>query len=220
MKRSLSKHSIERQQDELISDIIQAVNETYSPETVQDEKLRQRLKLLFNSKIEKEIDTETKEVAVLLSDLRGFTAMSENFPATSVIGMLNRYFAKMSKIIVSDYDGTIDNLMGDGMMILFGAHEKRGGDLKRALACAVEMQIAMDEINEENKILGLPELFMGIGINTGVVAVGKLGSDYYSEYTVIGDEVNIAARVEAYSLRGQILISSNVYEKAKNSLKQ
>lgn len=216
MKRSLSKPSAKQQQDELISEIIQEVKETCSAKIVQDKMLRQRLKDLLNRKIEKESATETKEVTVLLSDLRGFTAMSEQIPATSVIVMLNRYFSKMSKIIVTDYNGTIDKIMGDAIMALFGAPDERGDDLKRALSCAVEMQIAMDEINDENKSLGLPELFMGIGINTGIVVAGKLGSELHSQYTVIGDEVNLAARVEAYSLRGQILISSNVYEKAKN----
>jgi adenylate cyclase len=122
----------------------------------------------------------------------------------------------MSKIIVTDYNGTIDKFMGDAIMVLFGAPQKKEDDLKRALSCAVEMQIAMDEINNKNKSLGLPELFMGIGINTGIVVAGQLGSELHREYTVIGNEVNLAARVEAYSLRGQILISSNVFEKAKN----
>jgi adenylate cyclase len=122
----------------------------------------------------------------------------------------------MSKIIITNYHGTIDKFMGDAIMAIFGAPIKGENDLKNALCCAVDMQIAMDEINEENKSLGLPELFMGIGINTGTVVAGQLGSDYYSEYTVIGDEVNLTARVEAYSLRGQIIISSNVYDKARD----
>jgi adenylate cyclase len=89
----------------------------------------------------------------------------------------------------------------------------------KAVLTAVEMQIAMDEINRDNKQLGMPELFMGIGINTGVVMAGLLGSDLYSEYTVIGDEANLTSRIEAFSLRGQILVSQNTFERCRDFVK-
>jgi len=226
MQKSFFKHLIEQYRDELISKIADAADGVYSPGLKKEgDKKEKRVMLhselidIFNNVFDKESTTETREVTILLSDLRGFTAMSENFPAASVIELLNRYFAKMSKIIVTHHGGTIDKFMGDAIMVLFGAPESRKDDLKRALACAVDMQLAMDEINSENKKLGLPDLFMGIGINTGKVVAGKLGSELHSEYTVIGDEVNLAARVEAYSLRGQILVSSNVYELANNFIK-
>lgn len=162
-----------------------------------------------------EVMTDSREVTILLSDLRGFTALSEHYPATDVMELLNRYFARMSEIIVIQHKGTIDKFMGDGIMVLFGAPEENNDDLQRALSCAIHMQIAMDEINNKNQHLGMPNLFMGIGINTGRVVAGKLGSELHSEYTVIGDEVNLASRIEAYSLRGQVLISENCYQKAK-----
>lgn len=159
--------------------------------------------------------TDSQEVTILLSDLRGFTALSENYPAKDVMELLNRYFTRMSEIIIIQHGGTIDKFMGDSIMVLFGAPDEKQDDLSQALACAIHMQIAMDDINQQNETLGMPTLFMGIGINTGKVMAGKLGSELHSEYTVIGDEVNLASRIEAYSLRGQVLISENSYLKAK-----
>jgi adenylate cyclase len=100
-------------------------------------------------------------------------------------------------------------------MVLFGAPVGRPDDARRAVTCAVEMQIAMDEINVDNSARNLPPLYMGAGINTGHVMVGTLGSTLYSEYTVIGDEVNIASRIEAFSLRGQVLISETTFERCQ-----
>jgi len=154
----------------------------------------------------------SREVTIILADLRGFTAISENFPPTAVLELLNRYLGRMSEIIFR-HEGVIDKFMGDSIMVLFGAPVAHDDDVRRALACAVEMQIAMEEVNRDNRELGLPELYMGIGINTGTVMAGLLGSELYSEYTVIGDEVNLTSRIEAFSLRGQILISRNTYER-------
>jgi len=158
---------------------------------------------------------ENKEVTILLSDLRGFTAMSETIPAADVMFMLNRYFSKMTEIIVNQFGGTIDKFMGDSIMALFGTPQESIDDVQKALCCAIEMQISMDEINQENEKLGLPKLYMGIGINTGKVVAGEVGSEIYSQYTVIGDEVNLAHRIEAFTLRGQILISEHTYDKVK-----
>jgi adenylate cyclase len=155
-------------------------------------------------------DFQAREVTILLADLRGFTALAEEFPAGTVIQMLNPVLICMSKIIFK-HGGTIDKFMGDAIMVLFGALTKRDDDVARALACAVEMQSTMQFLNTEHRAKNLPELYMGIGINTGEVLAGVLGSDVYSEYTVIGDEVNLAARIEAFSLRGQVLISESTF---------
>jgi len=159
-----------------------------------------------------------KDVTILLSDLRGFTAMSENYSPLEIISFLNRYFTAMSEII-QQYDGTIDKFMGDSIMVLFGTPESRNDDIERSLACAIQMQIRLSIINEENKALGYPPLYMGIGINTGRVVAGKLGSELYSQYTVIGDHVNLASRIESYSLRGQVLISEHTFNLAKAFIK-
>lgn len=152
------------------------------------------------------------EVTILLSDLRGFTSVAAKQPAGVVLEMLNRYLARMSGIVYAN-GGAIDKFMGDAIMGLFGAPVAHADDPHRAITCAVQMQVAMDELNRANRLQGLPELFMGIGINSGEVMAGLLGSDVYYEYTVIGDEVNLASRIEAFSLRGQVLISENTYRR-------
>ncbi|MFC1895371.1 adenylate/guanylate cyclase domain-containing protein [Thermodesulfobacteriota bacterium] len=222
MTYSILTQTLERDKDELISKIISIVDEMYPKDDLKIvEKgnrtlLRSKLVDFINHTLEKESFIESREVTILLSDLRGFTAMSENYPPTIVIDMLNRYFSEMCDIIVRQHGGIIDKFMGDSTMVLFGFRESCSDDLERALSCAIRMQIAMDKINRQNDLLGLPHLYMGIGINTGIVVTGKVGSELHCEYTVIGDEVNLASRIEAYSLRGQILISENTYRLAKD----
>jgi adenylate cyclase len=160
-------------------------------------------------------DFLSREVTILLADLRGFTAIAAGHPAEVVIQLLNPCLIKMSEIIFRN-KGTIDKFMGDSIMVLFGAPVSRDDDVMRALVCAVEMQMTMSALNLAHKDRGMPELFMGIGINTGEVLAGMLGSERYSEYTVIGDEVNLASRIEAFSLRGQVLISQSTYERCKD----
>jgi adenylate cyclase len=157
----------------------------------------------------------SREVTVLLTDLRGFSAISEAYPAPVLLDILNRYLVKMSEIAIA-HGGTIDKFMGDSIMVLFGAPTTHPDDVKRAVTCAVEMQIAMAGINNYHKQINMPELNMGIGINTGTVMAGMLGSEIYAEYTVIGDEVNLASRIEAYSLRGQVLVSEATYNHCRD----
>jgi adenylate cyclase len=157
---------------------------------------------------------EEKEVTVVLADLRGFTSIAENYTPLDLADMLNRYFTIMCKIIYR-HGGIVDKFIGDSIMALFGVPVSSGNDIEQALCCAVEMQLAMNEFNAENKKRSIPDQFMGIGINTGRVLAGRIGSELHSEYTVIGDEINITSRIEAYTLRGQILISSNTYTKAQ-----
>ena len=156
-----------------------------------------------------------REVTILLADLRGFTAIAAAHPAGIVIQLLNPCLIKMSEIIFR-HQGTIDKFMGDSIMVLFGAPVSREDDVRSALACAVEMQVTMSTLNLAHRDQGMPELFMGIGINTGHVLAGTLGSERYSEYTVIGDEVNLASRIEAFSLRGQVLISQSTYVRCRD----
>lgn len=151
------------------------------------------------------------DVTILLADLRGFTSISATLPAGTVIAMLNRCLARMNEIIFQ-YHGVVDKFMGDSIMVLFGAPIQQPDDAQRALTCAIEMQRAMVELNNQGRAEGLPELYMGIGVNTGSVMAGRFGSNFYSEYTVIGDEVNLASRIEAFSLRGQVLISEHTYD--------
>lgn len=162
-----------------------------------------------------ETDVRTKAITILLSDIRGFSAIANAHAATDVVALLNRYFKSMGDII-TEFGGRIDKLMGDSILVVFGLPESKEDDAERALACAVKMQQAMSELNECNQSLGMPDVFMGIGINSGEVVVGELGSEHYNEYTVIGDEVNLVSRIESHSLRGQILISDQTYDLTKD----
>jgi adenylate cyclase len=157
----------------------------------------------------------SREVSILLADLRGFSSIAEANPVRRVLEVLNRYLAPMCEIAV-DNGGTIDKFMGDAIMVVFGAPQRGAEDARRAVTCAVQMQIAMIELNRDQASKGLPPLFMGAGINTGHVIAGLLGSDLHSEYTVIGDEVNLASRIEAFSLRGQVLISESTFDRCRD----
>lgn len=152
-----------------------------------------------------------REVTILLADLRGFTPICNAYPTSTVLALLNRCFVKMSEIIFR-HDGIIDKFMGDSILVLFESPGSPEQGVRRALACSVDMQCAMHELNQVHRDTEMPEMYFGIGINTGRVLSALLGSDIYSEYTVIGDEVNLASRIESFSLRGQVLISESTYE--------
>src|SRR5579883_3433245 len=148
---------------------------------------------------------ERRKVTILISDLRGFSAISERLPPEQVVTILNLYLGTMSDTITR-YSGTINEFIGDGIFVMFGAPIYREDDSERAVACAIAMQSAMVEVNRQNQQLGLPALEMGIGIHTGEVVDGNIGSQRRAKYTVIGNHVNLAARIESYTVGGQILI--------------
>jgi class 3 adenylate cyclase len=158
---------------------------------------------------------ELREVTFLVSDLRGFTALSSRMEPDKVIQILNRFLKPMVDIITR-YQGTVDEFQGDGILAFFGAPLAAADDPQRAVACAVEMQNALVEINKELKREGLPELHMGIAINTGEVIVGNIGSEKRTKYGALGTPINTAYRIESYSLSGQVLISSSTYEQLKD----
>lgn len=149
---------------------------------------------------------DRRKITILTSDLRGFTRLSEQLQPEEVVKILNFYLAYMADVITK-YQGTIDEFMGDGILVLFGAPVTREDDAKRAVACAVAMQLAMAAVNEKMKEWNLPKLEMGIGINTGEVVVGNIGSEKRSKYGVVGSQVNLTYRIESYTVGGQILIS-------------
>ncbi|MEB3340257.1 adenylate/guanylate cyclase domain-containing protein [Okeania sp.] len=149
---------------------------------------------------------ERRKITILTSDLRGFTATSERLPPEEVVKILNFYLGYMADVITK-HQGTIDEFMGDGILVLFGAPITRNNDPTRAVACAVDMQLAMAPVNKQMKEWGLPPLEMGIGINTGEVVVGNIGSLKRTKYGVVGSQVNLTYRIESYTTGGQILIS-------------
>jgi adenylate cyclase len=142
----------------------------------------------------------------LFADIRGFTSISEHAPPEKIVGLLNRYFSAMTDIIFA-HGGTLDKYLGDGLMALFGAPTTTPEDAANALNAAVAMERRVLGINQELYAEGLPELGVGIGLHTGEVTVGYIGSERRSEYTAIGDTVNTASRLESNAQGGQILIS-------------
>ncbi|MGE0130549.1 MAG: adenylate/guanylate cyclase domain-containing protein [Blastocatellales bacterium] len=149
---------------------------------------------------------QTCEVTILMSDLRGFTAVAERLTPPQVVTLLNIYLGVMTEVIMR-YEGMINEFIGDAIFVIFGAPIWRPDHAERAVACATAMQLAMAEVNEQNRAAGLPEIAMGIGINTGEVVAGNIGSSRRAKYGVIGSQVNLTARIESYTLGGQILIS-------------
>ncbi|HEY9726185.1 MAG TPA: adenylate/guanylate cyclase domain-containing protein [Chroococcales cyanobacterium] len=158
---------------------------------------------------------ENREVTILTSDLRGFTLLSERLQPQEIVKILNIYLGCMADVI-SQYQGTIDEFMGDGILVVFGAPTAREDDAVRAVACAIAMQLEMTLVNEEMERFGFPKLEMGIGISTGFVVVGNIGSEKRAKYSVIGKDVNLAFRIESYTVGGQILISESTLKKVES----
>jgi adenylate cyclase len=163
----------------------------------------------------------SRELTILFADVRGFTALSDRHPPEIVLKVLNRCLITMIEVVFA-HGGTIDKFMGDSIMVLFGERTPGTGPLpgsdpvQRAVACAVELQIAIDELNAYYRQNSLPELYLGIGLNTGPVLLGTLGSELFAARTVIGEQVNLASRIEAFSLRGQVLISESTFARSRD----
>lgn len=161
---------------------------------------------------------ERRKITILTSDLRGFTALSERLSPEEVIKILNFYLGYMADVI-TEYQGTIDEFMGDGILVLFGAPIPREDDPQRAIACAVAMQLAMKQVNVQMKKWGLSSLEMGVGINTGEVVVGNIGSEKRTKYGVVGSQVNLTYRIESYTTAGQVLVSESTLVEAGPEVK-
>jgi adenylate cyclase len=145
-------------------------------------------------------------ITVLFADIRGFTSLSETEQPEKIVALLNRYFSAISEIIFGN-GGTLDKYIGDGIMALFGAPTATPDDARNAVKAAVEMQRKVAELNPQLKADGFAEIAIGVGLHTGIATVGYIGSELRSEYTAIGDTVNLSARLESNTTGGQILIS-------------
>jgi adenylate cyclase len=165
-----------------------------------------------------ELGGEEREITILMSDLRGFTAMAESLSPHQVIEFLNVYLEAMVDVI-SRYEGTIDEIIGDAILVIFGApiaHEDHGA---RAVACALAMQLALKDVNEQLGKRGATELEMGIGIHSGPVIVGNVGSLRRTKYGAVGSNVNLAGRIESFTTGGQVLISESTRASIKSELR-
>lgn len=163
---------------------------------------------------------EEREVTILFSDLRDFTGLGEKLPPQELLALLNRYLDRMSTII-EEHHGVVDKYIGDAIMALFGAPVADKDAADQALACALAMNAALRELNAELAAEGRPQLEFGIGINTAQVVAGNMGSRRRLNYTVIGDGVNVAARLEALTkdpvYNTRILVSEATLRKASGA---
>jgi adenylate cyclase len=155
---------------------------------------------------------EKQTVTLLFADIRGFTTMAETIPAEEIVGILNGFFQKMTDVVFA-HEGTIDKYLGDGLMCLFGAPFSHWNDPLAAVRAAADMQAALAELNRSAIY---PRLQMGIGIHTGEVIIGYMGTARRMDYTAIGDTVNVAARLTAEAEQDQILVSMATW----NSLRE
>ena len=185
--------------------IVDSIKETFGPYLSTDV-----VNEILKSSGGTEIKDELREITILVSDIRDFTRTTELLEPKQVLELINRYLEQMTDIIIK-HGGTIDEFTGDGILVFFGAPIFVADHCTRAVACALDMQKAMEGLNRENARLGLPELQMGIGINSGQLIVGNIGSEKRKKYGAVGIPINLAFRVQAEAEGGEILVSPAVF---------
>lgn len=204
MLESILKVSGERLQ---LANFIRETFGRYMPKKVVDK--------ILESPQGRKIGGRREMTTVLMSDLRGFTGLSEEREPEELVRLLNRYLDRMSKVIHA-YDGIVDDFIGDAILAVFGAPEKHDDDPARAVACAIAMQKALQEFNRETIQEDEPPFEMGIGIETGPVIMGNIGSETRMKHSVIGATVNVASRLESHTTGGQVVIGETTYHLVKD----
>ena len=171
--------------------------------------------LVVSGKLELKQGGEPRVTTMLFTDIRGFTSRSETMRAEDIVQMLNEYFERMVEIVFR-FEGTLDKFVGDEIMALFGAPVSGHDDHGRAVKCALAMLDELRLFNQEREARGLPSFEIGVGINTGEVVAGYIGSSKAMQYTVIGAPVNLAARLCSAAKGMQILLSENTWGLVQN----
>ena len=182
----------------------------YVPKTVVEEIERDREQALAGA-------TQTIECSVLFSDIKGFTRFTEANPAWKMVQMLNQYHSAMTAV-VEQYDGIMDKFMGDGIMVVFLNQGEGDNHGLRAVQCGIDMQEEVSRLDKEWVEQGLGNLSIRVGVNTGEVISGSIGSSTRMDYTVVGDTVNVASRLETNGSPGTILLSDTAYDKIEGQL--
>jgi len=162
---------------------------------------------------------ERKNLTVLFSDIRGFTSLSERLNPEETVGILNEYLSSMTEIVFK-YNGTLDKFIGDAIMAFWGAPIPQEDHAEKAVFCAIEMIEKLAQLQEQWKQQNKPIIDIGIGINTGEMVVGNMGSSQRMDYTVIGDNVNLASRLETLNKQygTKIIISETTYQIVKDKV--
>lgn len=158
---------------------------------------------------------ERREVTLLMADLRGFTPLTDRLPPENIVSIVNNFLGEMTDVIFR-HQGTINEFIGDAILAIFGAPQRLSDHAERAVACAVEMQVAMDHVSARNRKLGLPPVEMGVSLHSGEVVVGNVGSEKRAKYGVVGRAVNVTARIESYSVGGQVLASEHTLRQVRS----
>lgn len=169
---------------------------------------------VLSDKASRSLRTSRRRVSVLFADLRGFTTFAERHQPEEVVAALNQYFDRMVRVVFAHH-GTLDKYLGDGLMALFGAPLEQPDHSRHAVQAALEMQAAVADLNAARRDAGSAPLNIGIGINSGEAIVGNIGSEERMEYTVIGDMVNVAQRLQTEAADGDIVISDDVLAHAR-----
>ena len=182
---------------------IKSTFKKYVSENIVDEVLKNDTSL--------ELGGAQQKVCVLFCDIRGFTAMSEQMAPHEVVNLLNHYFELMIDVVFR-HGGTLDKIIGDELMVLYGVPKSSEDDIDNSIKTALGMFDALEEFNKKFSSEGYPRLEVGIGINYGAVVCGNIGSKRQMNFTVIGDEVNLASRLCSNASPGELLISKAVFE--------
>lgn len=190
---------------------IRNIFQKYVPQELIDEFFKNPEKMLIG---------ENRVLSILFSDIRSFTTISEKLAPDELVNSLNRYFNVMVDIIMDKHKGIVDKYIGDAIMAIFGAPVKHGDDALQSVLAGLDMREALDGFNAEQRAAGHPEFPIGIGIHYGEVTVGNIGTEKKMDYTVIGDSVNLASRLEGLTKQYHqgLIISESLYEEVKGSV--
>ena len=206
IKRFAFKAALAQKREHKIRNIFQK----YVPADVIDE---------FFTNPEKMLIGENRVISILFSDIRSFTSISEKMMPDDLVNSLNRYFTVMVDIIMARH-GIVDKYIGDAIMAFFGAPVRHKDDALQSVLAGIEMSEALGQFNAQQRELGKPEVRIGVGINYGVVTVGNIGTEKKMDYTIIGDMVNLASRMEGLTKKYHqpLLISESLHQKVKDEV--
>jgi class 3 adenylate cyclase/uncharacterized membrane protein len=213
--------SLDRDQPELLEAVASATALAIENHRLVDEvHLERELPVSLAERLQREGyrigDTKTLEISVLMSDIRGYATLAETADAHQLAAQLNEHRARMSAIVVA-HGGTVMQFVGDMVFAVFGAPDPATDHASRAVSAALEMQAAQHEINEHWEVAGRAKFSIGIAVTTGEVAAALLGSSDHVEYSVVGDVVNLAQRIQAWAEPGQVVISQVTHEQLSGS---